>query len=207
MTDNFDRARYEQLVERLLDLRRREPSLDHITASADALHAVLGFLNADPRLVKSEAANSLGRLHLALHDRLRGGKPRLFFDPVDRMGATGSPSCTSAAILRTLVNAAFLSLRIAGVNQRDASRWLSAELKRSGIRQPNGRAVDARAVTRWGAERGGKSLKGSDEMLAMFVHGGRRQLREEKSDNIPFTKQNAKLAATGFIKLLKIAGF
>lgn len=78
MTDNFDRARYEQLVKRLLDLRRREPSLDHITASADALHAVLGFLNADPRLVKSEAANSLGRLHLALHDRLRGGKPRLF---------------------------------------------------------------------------------------------------------------------------------
>jgi hypothetical protein len=73
--------------------------------------------------------------------------------------------------------------------------------------QPNGRAVDARAVARWGAERGGKSLKGSDEVLAMFVHGGRPQLREEKSDNIPFTQQNAKLAATGFIKLLKIAGF
>jgi hypothetical protein len=54
MTDNFDRARYEQLVERLLDLRRREPSLDHITASADALHAVLAFSMLIPALLKAK---------------------------------------------------------------------------------------------------------------------------------------------------------
>jgi hypothetical protein len=207
MADNFDRARYEQLVERLLDLRRREPSLDHLSASADAIHAVLGFLNADPRLVKSEPTNSLGRLRLALHDRIRGAKPRLFFDPVDRMAATGPPSYTSAAILRAFVNAAFLSLHIAGMSRRNASRWLAAELKRSGIKQPNGDAVDARAIARWGVERGGKSLKGSDEMLAMFVRGARSQLPKEQSDNRPLTQREAKLAATSVVKLLKIAGF
>ncbi len=211
MTGNFDPVRYERLVERLLDLQRRESSLDPLSRSLEVLVAVLLFLNADTRLVESEANRPLWRLSLALHDRMQGAKPKLFFDAPDRMGAKGAPSYTSALILRTLVNVAFLNLCDAGTSQQEASRWLARELKRTGIRQPNGRAVDANAIARWGAELGGKSLKGSDQVFTDFVLGTLHTLREkypqEQSGDTPLTPQQAKMATAGFIKLLKIAGF
>jgi hypothetical protein len=127
------------------------------------------------------------------------------------MGAKGAPSYTSAAILRALVNAAFLSLREAGMSQQEASERLAAQLKRAGIKQLNGRTVDARAIARWRGELGGKSPKGSDEAFAKFVSGAQHSLHEaypeKQSDAAPFTPEKAKVVTEHFIKLLKIVGF
>jgi hypothetical protein len=210
MTGNLDPTRYEALIEHLLDLQRRESSLDPLSASFEALSAVIEFLNADTRLLESEANRSLGRLSLALHDRMQGAKPKLFFNAPDRMGAKGAPSYTSAVILRTLVNAAFLSLREADISQQEASRWLATKLKHAGIKQPTGEAIDARAIVRWGAELGHKSLRGSDQIFTDFVLGAQRRMQEQypqEHSDAPLTPQQAKSAAAGFMKLLKIAGF
>src|SRR6516225_546842 len=110
MAGGPDPARYEELIERLLDIRRREPSLAPLSASFESLAAVLEFLNSETRLNRVEAARPLGRLFMALMDRLAGRKPKLFVDAPDRMGAKGAPSYTSEAILRTIVNSAFLIL-------------------------------------------------------------------------------------------------
>ena len=97
------------------------------------------------------------------------------------------------------------------MSQHKASRWLAAELKGAAIKQASGRAIDASAIARWGAEQHGKSLKGSDWFFATFVLGAQRSLAETyphaQSDNAPLTPQQAKTAAAWFIKLLKIAGF
>ena len=175
------------------------------------LTAVIGFLNTDNRLVENEATTSLGRLRLALLDRLRGAKPKLLFDKPNRMGAEGAPSHTSSALLRARVNAAYLSLCESGMSQQEASGWVAAELKRCGIKQPNGRTVDPRTIVRWRAEMGGKSPKGSDEAFATHVLGAQSSLRqmyaEPQSDDKRLTPRQAKAAAAVFIKTLRIAGF
>jgi len=209
MTGSPDPARYAELIERLLDLQLHGSSFDALSESFEALTAVLRFLNADIRLVESGATNVLGRLQLALLDRSRGAKPKLFFDPPDRMGAKGAPSYTSSVILRSIANVAFLILCEADISPEEASKWLAAEFKHAGIKQPSGRAIGARAITRWRTELGGKSLKGSDEAFAMFVLGTPARLEKyplEQSD-VPHTPQQAKLVAAVFIKLLKLAGF
>jgi hypothetical protein len=211
MTGPLDPARYDALIERLLDLQRRDPPLHPLSASFEALNAVLAFLYPDPRLFESEATKPLGRLLLALADRSRGAKPKLFFDAPDRMGSGGPPSYTSAVILRAIINVSFSILRKAGVSQQEASGWLASRLKRSGIKQPSGRAIDARTIVRWRGELGGKSLKGSDEEFVKFVTGVPRSLLEAypnlQSSDAPLTPQDAKTAAEEFIKLLRIAGF
>jgi hypothetical protein len=211
MTGQTDSERYKQLIERLLVLHRRESELDPLTASFEALTAVLGFLYPDIRLFEAGATRVLARLQLALLDRLTGSKPKLFFDPVDRKGAKGAPSYTSAVILRALVNMAFLSLLGAGMAEKQASNWLASKLKDAGIKQANGHPVSARAITRWKAERRGKSLKGSDEILDQFVVRWHPLLAEQyppqQSDGTQLTVNEAKAAAAAFIKILNIAGF
>jgi hypothetical protein len=208
MTGNPDPAHYEALVRELLDLQRREMSLDALTASIDALAAVFRFLNADDRLALSEATKALGRLLLALHDRRQGAKPKLFFDAPDRRGAKGPPSYTSSMMLRAIVNAAFLNLLEAGISQKEASRWLEAKLKSAGIKQRNGKVIDAGEIERWRAERGGQSLRGSDQTLAEYFLPIMRQLQveypQEHSDASP---RKARTTAAVFIKWLRIAGF
>jgi hypothetical protein len=209
MTGNFDPARYEALIERLLDIQRHESSLDPLSASFEALSAVVEFLNADTRLVENEATTLLVRLFLALHDWRRGAKPKLLFDAPSRKRAKGgAPTHTSAVILREYVNAAFLILCEA-MSQQEASRWLATELKHAGIEQSNGHAIDARVIIRWRAERGGKSPKGSDETFAMLVLGAQRNLAEKYSydDDAPITRQQAQVGASFFIERLKLAGF
>jgi hypothetical protein len=210
MTGSVDPARYEELIERLLDLQVRESSLDALTASFEALSAVLRFLNTDVRLVQTGATKVLARLELALLDRSRGAKPKLFFDVPNRMGARGAPSYTSSAILRAIVNAGFLSLCGAGVSKLEAGRWLAARLKHAGLKQPSGRVIGARAIARWRAELGGKSLKGSDETFAMFVLAQQPTLQAEspkEHPDVPLTAQQARSFAAVLIKSLKIAGF
>jgi hypothetical protein len=211
MTGQLDSTRYEELVKYLLDLKQPEPLLDPLNESFAAITAVLHFLNADARLVQNEATKPLGRLQLALLDRLQGAKPKLLFDKPNRMGAEGAPSHTSSALLRARVNAAYLSLCESGMSQQEASGWVAAELKRCGIKQPNGRTVDPRTIARWRAEMGGKSPKGSDEAFATHVLGAQSSLRqmypEPQSDDKRLTPRQAKAAAAVFIKTLRIAGF
>ena len=214
MTGVIDPERYKELVERLLDLQRRQPLVDHLTASLEALGAVLSFLIAEPRFVftesQSEALRPLWRLYLALMDRTAGAKPKLFFDPPVRSSKGGAPSYTSAVPLRAIVNTALLGLCESGISQQSATKWLAAELKHAGIRH-NGRLIDARTLTRWRSELGGKSLKGSDQAFAMFVHGSLQKFREQnpqaQSDNAAPDPRGAKLAAAGLIKLLKFSSF
>ena len=96
------------------------------------------------------------------------------------------------------------------MSSKEASKWLTAEFKHAGIKQPNGRPINARAIARWRAELVGKSLKGSDEAFALLVLGTPARLKKkyplEQSD-LPHTPQRAKSVAAVFIKLLKIAGF
>jgi hypothetical protein len=209
-TGGPDLARYETLVQRLLELQRLQPSLDPLTASYEAIATVWGFLSADVRLLEAEATRPLGQLMLALLDRSRGREPELFFDQPDRMGAMGRPSHTSAAILRAYANLAFLSLREAGMSDGDASGWLAAELRHADIKQAN-EAIEATAIVRWSAELGGKSLKGSDEVFALVIRGAQRLLSEgnpqTQPNDAPTTQQQAKATALGLIKLLKTAGF
>jgi hypothetical protein len=207
MSSGPDPQQYQMLVKELLNLQRRESLVDALTASIDALAAVVRFLNTDDRLALCEATRALGRLLLALHDRRQGAKPKLFFDEPHRWGAKGPPSYTSSMILRAIVNAAFFSLLEAGIEQQEASRWLAAQLKRAGIKQPNGKFIDAKAIERWRAERGGKSLKGSDSALAMYYLPIKHQLQTEYPPKPSDPPRKGKTIAAAFIKLLRIAGF
>jgi hypothetical protein len=206
-------ALYEAMIEKLLDIQHRASSsnIDPLTASFEALGAVLEFLNKDTRIVERDAARPLFQLMLAVHDRTQGAKPGLLFDPPDRKGAKGAPSHTSTVIYRTLIVTAFLSLREGGMSKEEASKWLAAELKRSGINQPNGHFLGERAIARWSAELGGKSPSGSDEAFGMFVHGARRALQEAghqklHSDTL-LGRSSAQAVSQVLIKLLTIAGF
>ena len=213
MSGRPDAAKYETLVERLSEIERRASTseLDHLAASFEALNAVITYLGADPRIVERGATRSLGRLRFALHDRMLGAKPKLFFEPPDRKGAQGAPSYTSAVVLRPLVISAFLSLRNGGLSKEEASRWLAAELKESGVIQPNGRAVNARTIVRWHTELGGKSPKGSDWVFGEFIKGAQRALEkagyQHTQANAPFGSSEAEIVAQCLIKLLRAAGF
>jgi hypothetical protein len=213
MSDRPDAESYETLINNLLDVQQRASAsnIDALTASFEALGAVLTFLNKDSRIFDSEATSQLSRLMIAVHDRAQGAKPKLFFDPPDRKGAKGAPSYTSAIILRALVTAAFVTLCEVGMSKEEASRWLAAELKRSGINQPNGHAPGARAIARWRAELGGKSLKGSDQVFGMFVHGAQRAMLEAGQQQLhidaPLDRLGAQAISKLLIKLLRIAGF
>jgi hypothetical protein len=207
-----DAGKYEALVEQLLEIERRTSSLeiDDLTSSFEALNAVLDFLS-DPQLVEREATRPLWRLMFALHDRMQGAKPKLFFETPDRKVAKGAPSYTSAVILRSLVNSAFLSLREGGLSKEEASTWLAAELDQSGITQPNGRAVDARTIVRWRAELGGKSPKGSDWVFEKFVQGAPRAFEkagyQHSQAGAPLDPPKAKMVAQHLVKLIRAAGF
>ena len=209
MSGHPDAGLYEALIEKLLHVQQRASSskIDALTASFEALAGVLDFLKADARIVESEAARPLYHLLLAINDRIQGAKPKLFFDLPER--PDGAPSYTSAVVLRTLVNAAFLPLCEVGMSSAEAGKWLAAELRLSGIKQPNGQAVDPRAVARWGAELGGKSPKGSDQAFGMFVHGAQSatEARQTPADSAPLDRQQAKEFARVMIKLMRIAGF
>jgi hypothetical protein len=213
MSGQPDGAKYEILVEQLLEIERRAAAaeIDPLGSSLEALQAVLAFLNADARIFKGEGTRSLGRLSLALYDRLRGAKPTLFFAPIERNGETGAPSLTSAIFFRTLVVSAHLSLLVNGFSKEEASKWVAAELRRSGTKQPNGRPVSARAVERWHAELGGKSLKGSDWAFGQFVRGAQHSLENaggsSKPSDAPPNPAKAPAVAEVFIKILRVVGF
>jgi hypothetical protein len=210
MSGTPDAARYETLVERLLDIERRVAAgeISPLISSYEAVDAVVDFLRVDVRVVKGEATRSLGRLRLALHDRSQGAKPRLFFEAPERKDVAGAPDLTSAAILRPFVILAFLTLREGGISDDEAARWLAAELKRSGINQPNGKEISARTIIRWHRERGGKSLKGSDELFGQLVYAAQRTLEGAGYQSETMLKGgNAKDAARIWIKLLRTAGF
>ena len=212
MTGDPEPAGYEQLVERLLDLQRRGLPVAPLDSASEALVAVLGFLSADARLMKNEALQPLWRLFFAVMDRQRGAKPKLFFDPPNRLGDKGAPTYTSATFLRALVNLASLPFRKAGVARVEASKWIAMELKRAGITDTRGRAIGARAIARWGDEVRGKSLTGSDDILATLVRYGPRMLLEKnpkliESPDAPLSAEDAKIAAAHFINFLKAVGF
>lgn len=214
MTGNFDPARYEKLIDFLLDLKRQEA--EPFSASLDALSAVLEFLNGDRRLWERDATLPLSRLHLALIDLAAGAKPMLLFESSNIRRAKGAPRHTSATILRAYVIAAFITL-CAGMSRQEAAKWLAGELRRAGIKQPKGQAVELRAITRWCAERGGKSLSGADQLLADLGFPVRDTLQELRSRREKYlrdhsgyalpTPRDVKQAAAGLIKLLKITGF
>ena len=86
------------------------------------------------------------------------------------------------------------------------------ELKRAGITDTRGRAIGARAIARWGDEVRGKSLTGSDDILATLVRYGPRMLLERIEmdripPDVPLSAEDAKIAAAHFINFLKAVGF
>ena len=83
-------AKYEALIEQLTEIQRRAAArkTDALTASHDALCAVIGFLHADTRVAEREAARPLNQLQFAVLDRLRGAKPKLLFSRRNRKRRT-----------------------------------------------------------------------------------------------------------------------
>jgi hypothetical protein len=203
-----DAGEYEELIAKLSRLEQR----DALTASFYALSWVIQFLHVDARVTEREYTRPLCRLAHAILDRVQGGRPKLLFDPPDRNGAKGAPSYTSAAVLRALVNAAFLTLREGGMSNEEAGNWLAAELEHSGVKQPNGKAITAKTIIRWRQELGAKSPKGSDEAFGMFVHGGQCAMLEKAGQTQPspdtsLDRQGSQIAARHYIKMLRIDGF
>ena len=206
-----DAAKYEALIEQLTEIQRRAAArkTDALTASHDALCAVIGFLHADSRVAEREAARPLNQLQFAVFDRLRGAKPKLLFSRRNRKGA---PTYTSAVVLRSIVNCAFSVLRKAGMSKDEAAKWLALELARNRIKQPSGKAITGNDIIRWDAERGGKSLKGSDEALACFAQYrlpavlGKLGLGKLPSDT-PIDWPVAQKAAGILVCLLRLCGF
>jgi hypothetical protein len=212
MTSHVEQ-RYEEFIERLLDLHRRESSLAPLDACFEALGAVLRFLSGDARLLEGEATKPLNRLLFAILNRSRGAKPKLFFELPEGPDKSAKPTYTSSIIPRGYVNAAYLSLLEGSMSQKEASKWLAQELKRAGVKQSNGRAIDAKVIVRWRAELGGKAPMGSDEAFAILVHDLRGKLfvhdsrGNQNASDAPLTRQQAKSVAAVFIKFLKIGGF
>jgi hypothetical protein len=208
-----DAAKYEALVEQLSEIERRNAAkeINELKASFDALCAVISFLNGDARVLDREATRPLSRLMRAVHDWTQGAKPRLLFDPRNRKVAKGAPIGTTAIILRAQVNLAFGILLKGGMPKEEAAHWLEAELKRSGIEHPNGKAIIAKEITRWSAERGGKSLKESDKVFATIVSDSARGVRERAGSaglsSQPLDRPRLQRVARGLILRLKIAGF
>jgi hypothetical protein len=204
-----DAAKYEALIEQLTEIERRAAAreINELKASLDALCAVISFLHGDARVLDREATRPLSRLTRAVHDWTQGAKPKLLFDPRNRKVAMSAPIGTTAIILRAQVNLAFGILLKGGIPKEEAAHWLAAELKRSGIEHPNGKAIIAKEITRWSAERGGKSLKGSDKVFATIVSDSARRAREAGLSSQPLDRPRSQGVARGLILELRIAGF
>jgi len=211
-----DAAKYEALIEQLTEIERRAAvrEINELKASFDALCAVISFLHGDARVLDREATRPLSRLMRAVHDWTHGAKPKLLFDPRFRKVAKGAPIGTTAIIIRAQVNVAFGTLLNGGMSKEEAAHWLAAELKRSGIEHPNGKAISAKEITRWSAERGGKSPKGSDRVFASIVSdlvSDARRARERAGSagltSQPLDRSRAQRVARGLILQLRIAGF
>jgi hypothetical protein len=208
MSRQPDAAKYEALVEQLTKIQRRSAAreIDALAASYEALNAVTIFLHADVRIAEREAAVPLHRLMFSVLDRLRGAKPTLLFKARDRKGAQGAPTYTSAVVLRSIVDAAFFELRKGGMSRDEAGKWLKSELARYSVKQPNEKAITASDIIRWDAERGGKSLKGSDEVFALFVQDWLPAMLEKLPSDTP-NRLGAQKAASMFVCLLRLYGF
>jgi hypothetical protein len=141
MTSHVEQ-RYEELIERLLDLHRRESSLAPLNACFEALGAVMRFLSGDARLWEGEATKPLYRLLFAILDLSRGAKPKLFFELPEGPDKSAKLTYTSSIIPRGYVNAAYLSLLEGSMSQKEASKWLAQELKRAGSPLRIGRRHD-----------------------------------------------------------------
>ena len=204
-----DAGEYEALIEQLTEIERRAAvrEINELKASFDALCAVISFLHGDARVLDREATRPLSRLTRAVHDWTHGAKPQLLFDPRNRKVAMSAPIGTTAIILRAQVNLAFGILLKGGIPKEEAAHWLAAELKRSGIEHPNGKAIIAKEITRWSAERGGKSLKGSDKVFATIVSDSARRAREAGLSSQPLDRPRSQGVARGLILQLRIAGF
>jgi hypothetical protein len=216
MSGRPDAAKYEALIETLSDIERRASAseIDALTASYESIAAILPFLNADPRVVELESTRPLFRLMLAISDLKRGAKPPLLFDPAfdpERGSHIGAPTLTSVVLLREHVVFAFLLLCKAGMSNNEAGAWLAAELRKSGIKHPNKKAIGARVISRWRGELQGKSPKGSDEIFDLIVQGALREFQEAEQKGqlsaVTHEKEQAQALARRLIKRLRIAGF
>jgi integrase len=200
-----DAGKYEALIEKLIDIEQRA-EIDPLSASCEALCEVIEFLAADKRARERETTRSLVRLALAVFDRLQGARPRLLFDA--RGKKSGAPISTSATFLRAPVNAAFHTLRKAGMSREEAGKLVAKELDLNGIKQPNGKEIAARVVMRWGGELRGKSPTGSDEFFARYLHGVMLvNGGQAPQDDAPLDRETAKAAARLFVRGLRLQGF
>jgi hypothetical protein len=208
---------YAELVDALSGIEQRASKLklDDLTASFEALNAVLQFLLADATLVENKAVRSLFRLWFAIYELQRGAKPKLLFEPTFHPGRkkhVGAPTITSAVLLRGYVVVATLLLLESGMAREEAARWLAAELGRNGIKQPNGKPITEKVILRWRHELGGKAPKGSDQMFAMIVQGIQQEAQDElirgaPSGNAPFDPPQAHSLSRVLIKRLRLTGF
>jgi hypothetical protein len=207
-----DAVKYEELIEQLSGFERRASSekIDALEASRSALFSVIMFLETDTRVVERQATRPLWRLWWAIHDQMKGARPRLLFGPrVRRKGAKGAPTYTSAMFLRGFVNLAFIPLLNSGMLKQEAGRWLAGELKRSGIRQPNGTEITASKIIRWRAEVLAKSLRGSNEALAWLIQHERRYMLEKGQlvSDTSIGRSQAQARARGIIRTMRLSGF
>jgi hypothetical protein len=145
----------------------RNQIFDPLNAAFQAVQSVVLFLNSNPTCRKFGLTRELAILVWALNDASQGAKPPLFFNRA-KIGF-GPPTRLAESILRSEVILMFRMLRNSGISELEASRWLAAELKESGVmhkktmRQPDGQQINPRQIVRWSSEVGGQSLSGSDE--------------------------------------------
>jgi hypothetical protein len=165
---------YTELTDSLfaVEVGVENEALDELDGAFHALQSVVQYLNSDLVCRQLGLTKMLARTVHALNDTSRGAKPPLFFGRPKR--TSGAPNYLAESVLRAQVILMFRLLLKGGVEECEASKRLSAELKKGGIIQkktitsPDGQPIAPHQIARWNAELGGKSLSGCDGAYAIL---------------------------------------
>lgn len=111
------------------------------------LGAVRDFLTSIKEL--NEAAEPIDALIGALEEIAAGRPPRLFADMPKAKSERPKATVTTERLARSQVAAAVEVLLAAGFHNDEAFEIVAKELHRAGVRQRNGKVINARLVEEW----------------------------------------------------------
>jgi hypothetical protein len=114
------------------------------------MEAVMHYLLADPRVRDGVLTTPLAYARAAIHDAGLGARPALLDNQLPEGSSTRPAGLTREYVQAYMAFAAHLVISAMGKTQ--ALPWLTAEIRRSGIRTETGAPVTSERLYRWRTE-------------------------------------------------------
>jgi hypothetical protein len=146
--------RYRQLANALVRANQAlEAGDDELYVILKCVVSVITFLDQDVIVRGVGLTRPFGILAAALRDLDQGARPQLFFDRPKK--GPGRPKDISFEVARGAIAAAVAMLMEAGESRHEAGRFVANQVRRAGLRSPEGKPILGKHVIRWRYEMGG----------------------------------------------------